>query len=106
MYGMGMRVRMGRVRKMRVVVGGVSKRWMVVPVSPSLSSPSRCGSFYSFGGSSLCSQTGLVCGRPVGLRDDDVGVLEESSGAEAVVVHRLGMGLQVALHVLWVEGEV
>lgn len=40
------------------------------------------------------------------LRDDDVGVLEEGSGAQAVVVHRLGVGLQVALHVLRVEGEV
>lgn len=106
MYGMGMRVRVGRVREMRVVVGGVSKRWMVVPVSSSFSSPSCCGSLCSLSCSSLCSQTGFVCGRSVGLRDDDVGVLEESPGAEAIVVHGLGVGLQVALHVLWVEGEV
>lgn len=40
------------------------------------------------------------------MGDDDVGVLEESPGAQAVVEHRLGVGLQVALHVLWVEREV
>lgn len=40
------------------------------------------------------------------LRDDDVGILEESSGAKPIVVHRLSMGLQVALHVFRVEGEV
>lgn len=48
----------------------------------------------------------LLWGRAVGLRDYDVGVVEESSGAEVVVVHGLGVGLQVVLHVLWVEGEV
>lgn len=45
-------------------------------------------------------------GGAVGLRDDDVGVMQESSGAEVVVVDRLGVGLQVVLHVLRVEGEV
>jgi len=79
---------------------------MVVPVSAPLSTGGGGGSFCSLCGSSLHGQTGFVCGQPVGLRDDDVGVLEESSGTEAVVVHRLGVGLQVALHVLWVEGEV
>lgn len=106
MHGMRMGVRMGRMRWMRVVVGRVSQRWMVVPFSSPLSPPcSRC-SFCSLGSSSLSAQTSLVCGGPVGLRDDDVGVMEESSGAEAIVVHRLGVGLQVALHVLWVKGEV
>lgn len=42
----------------------------------------------------------------MGLRDDDVGVVEEGSGAEVVVVDGLGVGLQVVLHVLRVEGEV
>lgn len=106
MHGMRMRVRVGvsRVRWMRVVVGRMSQRWMVVPLSSPLSSTCcRC----PFGSlASLAAQTSLVCGGPVGLRDDDVGVLEESSGAQAVIVHRLGVGLQVALHVLWVEGEV
>lgn len=101
MYRMRMGVWVGRVRWMGVVVGGVSQRLMVVPLSSSFSSP--C-SFCSL--ASLSGQTSLVCSRPMGLRDDDVGVLEESSGAEAIVVHRLGVGLQVALHVLWVEGEV
>lgn len=86
-----------------MVVGGVSQRWMVVPLPSPLSSPC-CGCPLT----SLASldQTRLVCSGPVGLRDDDVGVLEESSGAQAVVVNRLGVGLQVALHVFWVEGEV
>lgn len=106
-HGMRVRVgRVGRVRWVRVVVGGVSQRWVMVPFSSPLSSPCCRRSFRSLGRSSLSAQAGLVCGGPVGLRDDDVGVLEESSGAEAVVVHRLGVGLQVALHVLWVEGEV
>lgn len=105
MHGMGMGMRVGRVRWMGVMVGGVSQSWMVVPLSSPLSPCCHC-SVCSLGRSSLSGQTGLVCGRPVRLRDDDVGVLEESSGAEAVVVHRLGVGLQVALHVLWVEGEV
>lgn len=83
-----------------MVVGGVRQRRVVVPLS-SFSSPCRSCSLASLGG-----QGGLVGGGPVGLRDDDVGVLEESSGAEAVVVHGLGVGLQVALHVLRVEGEV
>lgn len=48
----------------------------------------------------------LLWGGAVGLRDDDVGVVEEGSRAEVVVVDRLGVGLQVVLHVLWVEGEV
>ncbi len=104
MHGMRMGVRVGRVRWVRVVVGRVSQRWMVVPLSSPLSSPCGRCSFCSL--ASLSGQTSLVCGGPVGLRDDDVWVLEESSGAEAVVVHRLGVGLQVALHVLWVEGEV
>lgn len=104
MHGMRMGVRVGRVRWMRVVMGGVSQRWMVVPLSSPLSSPHCRCSFCSL--ASLSGQTSLVCGGPMGLRDNDVGVLEESSGAEAVVVHRLGVGLQVTLHVLWVEGEV
>lgn len=103
MHGVGMGVRVGRVRRrMRVMVGGMTQRWMVVPFSPVTSASGR-GSFCSLGRSSLC-QTRLV--GPVGLGDDDVGVLEESSGTEAVVVHRLGVGLQVALHVLWVKREV
>lgn len=93
MHGMRMGVRVGRMRRMRVVVGGVTQRWMVVPFSSPLSSPCRRCSFCSLGCSPLSGQTGLVCGGPVGLRDDNVGVLEESSGAEAVVVHRLGVGL-------------
>lgn len=87
-----------------MVVGGVSQRRVVVSLSSPLSSTCCRCSLASL--ASLSGQTGLVGGGPVGLRDDDVGVLEESSGAEAVVVHRLGVGLQVALHVLWVEGEV
>lgn len=104
MHGMRVWVLVGRVRWMGVVVGGVSQRWMVVPLSSSISSPCCPCSFCSL--ASLSGQTSLVCSGPMGLWDDDVGVLEESSGAEAVVVHRLGVGLQVALHVLWVEGEV
>lgn len=74
----------------------------MVSLSSSLSSP---GSY------SLCSLASLSCvgfvrRRPVWLRDDNVGVLEESSRAQAVVVHRLGVGLQVALHVFGVKGEV
>lgn len=104
MYRMRMGVWVGRVRWMGMVVGGVSQRWMVVPFSSSLSSPCCSCPFCSL--ASLSGQTGLVCGRPMRLWDDDVGVLEESSGAEAVVVHGLGVGLQVALHVFWVEREV
>lgn len=48
----------------------------------------------------------LLQGGAVRLRDDDVGVVEEGSGAEVVVVDGLGVGLQVVLHVLRVEGEV
>lgn len=104
MHGMRVGVLVGRVRWMGMVVGRVSQRGMVVPFPSSLSSP---GCPRSFGPvTSLPGQSGLVCGGPMRLRDDDVGVLEESSGAEAVVVHRLGVGLQVALHVLGVEGEV
>ena len=106
MHGMGMRVRMGRVRWMWVVVGRMSQRWMVVSLSSPLSSTCCSCSFCSLGCSPFSTQTSLVCSGPVGLRDNDVGVLEESSGAEAVVVHRLGVGLQVALHVFWVEGKV
>lgn len=87
---------------MWVVVGGVSQRWVVV----SLSSSSPCCGRSLPSLPPLSAQTGLVGGGPVGLRDDDVGVLEEGSGAQAVVVDRLGVGLQVALHVFWVEGEV
>lgn len=93
-------VRVGGMRRMRVVVGGVSQRRVMVALSSPIS-PAR-----PLGRASLSGEAGLVGGGPVGLRDDDVGVLEESSGAEAVVVYRLGVGLQVALHVLWVEGEV
>lgn len=101
----GMRVgqRVGRVRRVGVVVGRVSQRWMVVPLSSSSSVASYCCA-RSF--CSLPGQTGLVCGGPVGLGDDDVWVLEEGSGAQAVVVHGLSVGLQVALHVLGIEGEV
>lgn len=105
MHWMGMGVRVGRVRVMWEVVGGVSQGWMVVPLPSPLSS-GRGGSLGSLRRSPLCVQGGLVCGGPVGLRDDDVGVLQERSGAEAVVVHGLGVSLQVALHVLWVKGEV
>lgn len=93
MHGMRMSVRVGRMRWMRVVVGGVGQRWMVVPFSSPLYSPCRRSSFCSLSCSSLSGQTSLFCGRPVGLRNDNVGVLEESSGAEAVVVHRLGVSL-------------
>lgn len=48
----------------------------------------------------------LLQGGAVWLGDDDVGVVEEGSGAEVVVVDGLGVGLQVVLHVLRVEGEV
>lgn len=48
----------------------------------------------------------LLWGGAVGLRDDNVGVVEEGSGAEVVVVDGLGVGLQVVLHVLRVEGEM
>lgn len=104
MHGMRVGVWVSRVRWMGVVVGGVSQRGVVVPFPSSLSSPCRPRSFCPV--ASLPRQSGLIRSGPVGLRDDDVGVLEESSGAEAVVVHRLGVGLQVALHVLRVEGEV
>lgn len=103
--GMRMGVWVGRVRRrMGVVVGGMSQRWMVVPLSSSVT-PYRCpSSFCSV--ASLPGQISLVCGGPVGLRDDDVGVLQESPRAQAVVVHRLSVGLQVAFHVLGIEGEV
>jgi len=101
-HGVGVGVRVGGMRRVLVVVGRVSQRRMEVP----LPSPRRRGPFRPLGRPSLAGQTGLVGGRPVGLRDDDAGVVEEGSGAEAVVVYRLGVGLQVALHVLWVEGEV
>lgn len=101
---MGMGVWVGRMGWMWMVVCGVSQWWMVVTLSSSLSSPSWPCSFSSL--TSLSGQTSLVCRGSVGLWDDDVGVLEESSWAEAVVVHRLSVGLQVALHVLRVEGEV
>lgn len=70
---------------MRVVVGGVSQRWMVVPLSSSFSSPCCSCSFCPL--TSLPGHASLLCSRSVGLRDDNVGVLEESSGAEAIVVH-------------------
>lgn len=87
MYGMRMGVRVGRVRRMRVVVGGVGQGWMMVSVSSPLSSPGCRCSVCPLSHASLSSQARLLCGGPVGLRDDDVGVLEEGSGAEAVVVH-------------------
>lgn len=106
MHEVGVGVRVGRVWRVWMVVGGVSQGWMVVAV-PSPVTPSGSGSaLRSLGRPPLRGQPGFVCGQPVGLWDDDVGVLEEGSGAEAVVVHRLGVGLQVALHVLWIEGEV
>lgn len=104
MHGMRVGVLVSRVRWMRVVVGRVSQGGVVVPFASSLSS--HCGPRSLRPVASLPRQPGLVCSGPVRLRDDDVGVLEESSGAEAVVVHRLGVGLQVALHILGVEGEV
>lgn len=100
MHWMGMGVRVGGVRVMWEVVGGVSQGWMVVPLPSPLSS-SRGRSLRSLRRSPL-----LVWGGPVGMRDDDVGVLQERPGAETVVVHGLGVSLQVALHVLWVKGEV
>lgn len=36
---------------------------------------------------------GLLQAGAVGMRDDDVGVVEEGSGAEVVVVDRLGVCL-------------
>lgn len=74
----------------------------MVSLSSSFSSP--CGD--PFSSLSPLSCQGLVCRRPVGLRDDDVGVRQEGSRAQAIVVHGLRVGLQVALHVLRVEGEV
>lgn len=105
-HGMRVGVRVGGVRRLRVVVGGVSQRRVVASVSSPLSPSGRGGPLCSLSGPSFCGQTGLVRGGPVRLGDDNVGILEESSGAQAVVVHGLGVGLQVALHVLWVEGEV
>lgn len=103
--GMRMGVWVGRVRRMGVVVGGMSQRWVVVPLcSSSVASYRWPRSFCPV--ASLPAQAGLVCSGPVGLGDDDVGVLQESSGAQAVVVHRLSVGLQVAFHVLGIEGEV
>lgn len=104
-HGVRMGVWMGRVRWVRMVVGRVTQRWMVVSLSSSFSSP--CSDpFSSLSPLSPLSCQGLVCRRPVGLRDDDVGVWQEGSRAQAVVVHGLRVGLQVALHVLGVEGEV
>lgn len=103
MNRMGMGVGVGRVRRLWVVMGRVSQRRVMVPISSPLSSS---GSLCTIGGGSLCVQAGFVGGGSVGLRDDDVGVLQERSGAEAVVVDGLGVGLQVAFHVFWVEGEV
>lgn len=102
--GMGMGVWVGRVRRMGVVVGSMSQRGMVVPLSCSVASDCRPRSFCSV--ASLPAQICLVCCGPVGLGDDDVWVLQESSRAQAVVVHRLSVGLQVAFHVLRIEGEV
>lgn len=102
--GMRMGVWVGRVRRMGVVVGRMSQRWMVVPLSSSVASECCSRSFCSV--ASLPAQISLVCCGPVGLGDDDVWVLQESSWAQAVVVHRLSVGLQVAFHVLGVEGEV
>lgn len=86
MHGMGMGVRVGRVRWVRVVVGGVSQGWMVVSVSSPLSSPGCRCSVCPLSHTSLSGQARLLGGGPVGLRDDDVWVLEEGSGAEAIVV--------------------
>lgn len=102
--GVGVGVRVGRVRRVRVVVYRMSQTRMVVPLSYSVASYHRPRSFCSL--ASLPGQISLVCRGPVGLGDDDVGVLQEGSRAQAVVVHRLGVGLQVAFHVLWIEGEV
>lgn len=100
---MRMGVWVGRVGRVRVVVCRMSQRWMVMPL-PSVA-PCRCPRpFCSL--TSLPSQISLVCCGPVGLRDDDVRVLEESSWAQAVVVHGLSVGLEVTFHVLWVKGEV
>ncbi|TNN81713.1 hypothetical protein EYF80_008159 [Liparis tanakae] len=94
------------MRRVLVVVGGVRQRRVEMPLPAPLPSARRRRPLRPLGRPSLSGQTGLVGGRPVGLRDDDAGVVEEGPGAEAVVVHRLGVGLQVALHVLGVEGEV
>lgn len=40
------------------------------------------------------------------MRDHNIWVVEEGSRAEVVVVDRLGVRLQVVLHVLWVKGEM
>lgn len=42
----------------------------------------------------------------LGLRDDYVGVVQEGTGTQMVVVDALGVSLQITLHVLWIEGKV
>lgn len=49
--------------------------------------------------------TGQRLLRPVRLRHDHIGVVEEGARAQVVVIHTLRMSLQVALHVLSAEGK-
>lgn len=53
--------------------------------------------------------TGLRSGhafvRALRLRNDDVWIMKEGTRTQMVVVDALGVSLQVALHVLRVEGE-
>ena len=105
------------VRVVVVVESDVCQRRVVLWVALSLSLPlssGQCSCSLAPLAHSSCSPPlslplplgGLVGTGPVGLGDDDVGVVQEGTGAQVVVVDRLGVGLQVALHVLGVEGEV
>lgn len=42
----------------------------------------------------------------LGLGDDNVGVVQESTGAQMIVVDTLSVSLQIALHVFGIEREV
>lgn len=44
--------------------------------------------------------------RALRLRDDDVGVVQERTRTQMIVVDTLSVSLQVALHVFWIEREV
>lgn len=81
----------------------MSQGWVVMPL-PSVAAYRGPRPLCSV--TSLPGQIRLVCCGPVGLRDDDVRVLEKSSRAQAVVVHGLSVGLEVTFHVLWIKGEV
>lgn len=87
-----------------MVVCRMSQGWMVMPLSSSVASYCCPRSLCPF--TSVPGQISLVCCGPMGLRDDNVRVLEKSSWAQAVVVHRLSVGLEVTFHVLWIKGEV